>query len=132
MKMGVIILVGLFSLSTGVEARVSKEDIRKLVEHRISDRLILAFIRVNGPVGELSSMDLISLKKLGASDAVVMALLEASDSRSQSKPRPRPAKKADLDMVCVDRVPVLYQERDFSRHSRMRIRGNRFRSRSCR
>ena len=141
MKAWVLTMCVLFSLPLSVKAGVSKEDIQKLVENRISEPLILAFIRVNGPMGELSSTDLVELKRMGASDSIVLALLDSSAPRSESSPRSdrnrREPPPPPRDTVCVDRVSESSCDSSSSVIYRtlpqLRIRGNRSRyRRHCR
>jgi len=66
-----------FGFVGSATADVTKEDVRKLVEHGLSDDVILAFIRANGPIDPLSSQDLVELKRAGASDGVVVELLRS-------------------------------------------------------
>lgn len=91
----------LLLLPSWVLADVTKEDIRKLVENKIGDEVILAFLRANAPVRTLSSDDLIELKKLGASDKVLEAMLPKIPAKTAStepakpevKPQPAPVRE---------------------------------------
>ncbi len=130
---------GIFAFPLLADASVSKEDVRKLIENRISDELIIAFIRANGPVTELSSSDLVELKKLGASDPVVLALIKtapATPARVQQQPRQyrerQEKRPPSYNTVCVDgvsdpctsSVPV-YQSCREIRIRTPRVRSNR-------
>ncbi len=137
MKTWVLAMWVLFSLPLSVKAGVSKEDIQKLVENRISEPLILAFIRVNGPVGELSSTDLVELKKMGASDSIVLALLDSSAPRYEKSPPPdrkrRKPPPSPRNTVCVSETCDLSSGPLYRTLPQVRIRGNRSRyRRSCR
>lgn len=136
MRRWTLSLVGFLAFPLVAGASVSKEDVRKLVENRISDELIIAFIRANGPVSALSSADLVELKKLGASDSVVLALLNAGPAPPVRRPvreRARePEREVDRrpspDTVCLDMVsevcaPTISVQRTFPR---IRIRTGRF------
>lgn len=63
----------LAALPLAAAADVSKEDLRKLVAAGLSDEVVLAYVKANGPVAKLSADDLIDLKKAGASDKILAA-----------------------------------------------------------
>ena len=57
------------------DADVSKEDVKKLVAAGISDNVILTYVRANGPMEKLSPDDVIELKKAGATEKVLAAIV---------------------------------------------------------
>jgi hypothetical protein len=63
-----------FTMSFGV----TKEDIRKLLDAGVSDSTIIEYIRANGPAEPLSVDDVTDLKKAGAGDSVLRAMLDSS------------------------------------------------------
>jgi hypothetical protein len=65
----------------------SKEDLIKLLEAKVSDGTIIAYIKKNSPAPSISAQELIELRTAGASDAVLVAIVEASGTTS-----PLPAK----------------------------------------
>ena len=78
MKRCTLFLVLFLTIPLVASADVTKEDIRKLVSNNISDSVIVAFIRANQPVHQLTSDEIIELKNIGASDAVLEALVGTS------------------------------------------------------
>lgn len=86
MKQAILSLAFLGALPLAVSADVTKEDIRKLVAAGISDDVILTFIRSNGPVASLSSDDLVDLKKAGASEKVLNALVARPSAAADAPP----------------------------------------------
>lgn len=78
-------ILGAFPLA--VSADVSKEDIKKLAQAGISDDVIIAFARANGPVRALSSDDIVELKAAGASDRVLNAILTTKPKAAEETPR---------------------------------------------
>lgn len=78
-------------------ADVTKEDVRKLVNAGISDKVIVQFVQTNGPV-RMSVDDLTDLKKIGASEAVLGALVAGIKT-------PRPETQTT---VVVEPAPVVY------------------------
>lgn len=81
-------------LSVAASAEVTKEDVRRLVAAGVSEDVILAFIRTNGPVVRLTADDLVELKAAGAGDRILSALLPA-------------AGRADVDLPIVSRPAVV-------------------------
>lgn len=75
MKSVAFALAALVALPLTVGAEVSREDIKKLVAAKISDDVILSFIRRNGPALPLSADDLVDLKQAGASERVLAAMM---------------------------------------------------------
>lgn len=74
----VIIAVAVLGLAAAPAlADVSREDIKKLAAAGVSDDVIIAFIKANGPAPKLSADDIVDLKKGGVSDKVVEAFLGA-------------------------------------------------------
>jgi len=57
---------------------VTKQDVRKLLDAGVSDSTIIEYIRGNGPAEPLSVDDVTDLKKAGASDSVLRAMLDSS------------------------------------------------------
>lgn len=69
-------------------ADVGKEDIIKLSKAGISDDVIIAFIRANGPAKTLTSDDVVELKAAGASDKVLSAIL-TPQTKVVEQPQPK-------------------------------------------
>jgi len=80
-------LATLIALPLVASADVSKEDIKKLAQAGISDDVIIAFARANGPVRNLSSDDIVELKAAGASDKVLNALLSIKPKTIEETPK---------------------------------------------
>jgi len=59
-------------------ADVTKEDVRRLLDAHVSDATLISYIKKHGPVEPLTINDLTDLKKAGASDDVLQALLDGS------------------------------------------------------
>ncbi len=68
--------VGVMAFAHPGRADVTKEDIAKLLDHQISDDVIIAYVQAYGPVAIFSSEDLVELKTKGASDRVILELLK--------------------------------------------------------
>lgn len=84
------LLFGLLA-TVGILPDVDKNDIRKLLAAGISEPTIVEFIRKNAPAEPLSIDDITELKKAGAGDAVLSAMLEASrtsDAVTRTQDRP--------------------------------------------
>ena len=86
MKKLSISLALLAGLPLAAAADVTKEDIKKLSQAGISDDVIIAFIRANGPVKTLSSDDVVELKAAGASDKVLGAILNPQPPKVEQAP----------------------------------------------
>jgi len=67
---------------------VTKEDVRRLLNAGVSDQTIVEFIRRNAPAEPLSVEDVTELKAVGASDAVLNAMLVASRTSDVVTPAP--------------------------------------------
>lgn len=67
-------------------ADVTKDDVKKLQAAGVSEDVILAYVKANGPVAKLSTDDLVELKKAGVSDKLLGALTEAPAAPSQKPP----------------------------------------------
>jgi len=67
---------------------VTKEDLKKLIEAKLPDSTIIAYLKSHPPVPQLSSDDIVALKKAGASDVVLEALLGASGSTTPAPATP--------------------------------------------
>lgn len=77
---------------------VTKEDLRKLLDAGVGDQVIIEYIRSNGPAEPLSVEEVTELKKAGASDSVLRAMLEASrasDAMTPSYPKDRATTSSD-------------------------------------
>lgn len=61
---------------------VTKAEVKKLLDAKVSESTIREFIRVHGPMVPLSSEDLVELKKAGASADLLQALVDSSTSRA--------------------------------------------------
>lgn len=84
------LLLGLLA-TVGILPDVDKNDIRKLLAAGISETTIVEFIQKNGPAEPLSIDDITELKKAGAGDAVLNAMLQASrtsDAVTRTQDRP--------------------------------------------
>jgi hypothetical protein len=75
MKMMTLTLAFLAGMPLALMAQVSKDDLKKLTAAGISDGVILSYVRSHGPVEKLSAEDVIELKKAGASENLLTALL---------------------------------------------------------
>jgi hypothetical protein len=71
-----ILLTALLTLTLPLS--ITKEDLRKLLDAGVGDQVIVEYIRSNGPAEPLSVEDVTELKKAGASDSVLRAMLDAS------------------------------------------------------
>ena len=91
-------VVGFLAVPFAASADVTKEDIAKLLDHQISDDVIIAYIQAYGPVASFSSEDLVELKTKGASDRVVLELLkiksESAEKVKSTLPQ-RPARELE-------------------------------------
>ncbi len=71
-----ILTLSILAVAAGASfAGVTKEDLKKLVAAGVSDDVIAAFIRANGPVDPLSADDVVDLKKAGATDKLLQSVL---------------------------------------------------------
>jgi len=66
----------------------SKEDLKKLLEAKVSDATIIAYLKRNPPGPNLSAQDLIELRAAGADDAVLAAMVEASTTANAAPATP--------------------------------------------
>lgn len=64
---------------------VTQDDLQKLAAPGISDSVVLAYLRSNGPVPKLSAQDLIELKTSGVSDAV-LERIASGDPHPKAEP----------------------------------------------
>jgi hypothetical protein len=87
MLMTAALLVG---VPTALWADVSKDDLKTLASAGVSDTVILEYMQVHGPVAKLSVVDLLELRKAGASERVLAAAV------SGAAPDAAPAPPADL------------------------------------
>ena len=78
----------LLSSSLPLVAQVSKEEVRKLLDAHLSDQTILAFVHRNGPMDAMSVEDLAELNGAGASDNLLMALIQAQVYAPNSSTEP--------------------------------------------
>lgn len=66
---------------SGIDARdVTKADVKKLLDAKVSEATILTYLEAHGPVAPLSSTDLVELKEAGASAALLKTLVESASS----------------------------------------------------
>jgi hypothetical protein len=72
-----------------ISGDLTKEDVKKLMDAKVSESTILAYIQTHGPVAPLSSNDLVELKEAGASQALLNALVKSSTPSPQAPP-PQP------------------------------------------
>jgi hypothetical protein len=80
-------LAAVFLLSTAAFADVTKEDLKKLAAAKISDSVVVAYVRAYGPMPRMSAQDLIELKSAGLSDKVLEQI-----AAEGPKPAPAPAR----------------------------------------
>jgi hypothetical protein len=73
-------------------AQVTKEDLKKLTAAGISDGVILNYVKSHGPVEKLSAEDVIELKKAGASETLLAAVL--GNAAPATRPSPAPSAQA--------------------------------------
>lgn len=66
--------------SAAAAAQVTQEEVRRFVEARLPDDVIVAFIRFHGAPARVSADDLVGLRSAGASDRVLAALLPEGGS----------------------------------------------------
>lgn len=66
-------------------ADVTKEDVKKLLAAGVDEKTILAYVERNRPVAKVSADDVIELKKAGASDRVIEALLSPAPARQEKR-----------------------------------------------
>jgi hypothetical protein len=89
MKNVALALAVMALLPLTASADVTKEDIRKLAAAGISDDVILAYIRSNGPISKFSAGDVVDLKQAGASERVLTALMSAPAPVAAPEVRPQ-------------------------------------------
>ena len=78
MKSTALVIAFLAAFPLAATAGVTKDDIKKLAENGISDGVIIAYIKANGPAPKLSADDILELKKAGVSDKVLETALASS------------------------------------------------------
>lgn len=93
-------------------AEVTKEQVKKLLAAGVSEDLVLAFIRQNGPVVRLSADDLVELKAAGAGDRVLSALLAEPAGGAPDSDLPRLNPVAPLPEGGVFGSVFRYESRD--------------------
>jgi len=93
-------LAAVLLLSAASFAEVTKEDMKKLAEARVSDGVVLAYVHSHGPVPKLSAQDLIELKNAGVSDKVLEQI-------AGGEPKPAPADGPVRTEVVERRVHVV-------------------------
>lgn len=90
--------VGLMVFALPAGADVTKEDLVKLLDHQISDDVIIAYVQAYGPVASFSSEDLVELKIKGASDRVILELLKIKSDTAEKVKSTTPQRPAqDLE-----------------------------------
>jgi hypothetical protein len=67
-------------------AQASKEELKKLAKARVSDDVMLAYLRSHGYRGMPSSDDLVDLKQAGLSDKVLVELISLAEPETDSSP----------------------------------------------
>lgn len=78
------ILLSGHASSIGLSVRdVTKADVKKLLEAKVSESTIREYVRVHGPMDPLSSDDLVELKAAGGSTELLKALVDSSASAAQ-------------------------------------------------
>lgn len=75
MKNSITALAFLLATPLAIRAEVTKEDLRKLCAAGISDATILTYVRANPPLRTLTAIDLVDLRRAGASDILLSSLL---------------------------------------------------------
>jgi hypothetical protein len=104
--------LALFLLATAARADVTKEDIKKFLQVGISEDTIVLYIKTHGPVSPLSADDLAELKKLGASDKVLIAMMPGPDAK---KPEARPQGEPGPAQPAAP--TVVYEPSDYSSYT---------------
>jgi hypothetical protein len=66
-------------------ADVSKADIKKLIDAKMSDTVIVSYIKTNAPV-RMTPTDLVLLKSAGATEAVLTALVQYMTPQNEVVP----------------------------------------------
>src|SRR5437870_10523845 len=89
-------------------ADVTKEEVRRLLDAHVSDPTIIAYVQKNGPMQPLSIEDVTELKKAGASDDVMRALLDASRPSEAVIPSPNSADGYSSESTVVYDSPGYY------------------------
>jgi hypothetical protein len=79
-----------------LSADVSKEDLKKLCAAGISDKVILSFVKSNGPLVKLSADDVLELKQVGASNSLLAAVLAIPALEAPPSPVYVPPVSSDL------------------------------------
>jgi hypothetical protein len=93
--MMVAVILGLSPLAA--LADVTQDELQKLAAAGVSEKVILEFIKIHGPVQKLSAQDVVALRKAGATDKVLAAALAsarvpvATATATASTPPPPPA-----------------------------------------
>jgi hypothetical protein len=100
----VILLLSGFTL---VGADSSTEDILKMIAVKVPDETILLQVRKAGKPISLSADDLIRLKKAGASDQLVRALLQGDATQSAPPARIDPVSQSAADLKSADDPEIL-------------------------
>lgn len=70
------LLVGLSSFSFSSDKPMTAEEVHHLLTTEVSEEVILSQIEATGSVFELSVEEIIKLKKAGASDELIMSMIE--------------------------------------------------------
>lgn len=73
--MRILLVILALLLPTAAYATVTKDDVKKLVVAKLSDDVILSYIKSNQPITHMSASDIVELKEAGASDIIVKALM---------------------------------------------------------
>ena len=99
MKRALLTLSALAVVAGSAWAGVTREDLKKLLTAGVSDEVISAFIRANGPVDRLSADDIIELKKAGASDKLLVSLVPPKAEENKPVPQSRPQPPVQIPQV---------------------------------
>jgi hypothetical protein len=92
MKRAILSTLVVLAAASAAFANVTKEDLKKLVAAGVGDDVILAYVRTNGPVDNLSADDIVDLKKAGASDKLLAAVVTGrTEPAPTTQPAPQPA-----------------------------------------
>src|SRR5579862_5907143 len=94
-------------LGPSILPEVTMDDMRKLLAAHSSDAIIIAYIQKNAPAQLLSTQDILDLRALGASDAVLGALLAAAPQIGNVAP-PAPEQSVVLGPDYILESPEYY------------------------
>jgi len=100
-KLGVIVIVVMFSVVAALAVSVTVDDIIKLHQGGLSPDIIKSFIQNSGQYFELSPDDILKLKKAGVPEDIIKLMLETG----KKSPPPPPANPPPQNNVVVPASP---------------------------